>query len=495
MLLKNLLSTNIEYQIFNEDPKLEVSSIEIDSRRVGQNSVFFALKGKDKNGADFIKSAIKNGAKVIICDEKEDLETLNDVILIKTRDQQALLVCFLQKFYSKLPKNIFAVTGTNGKTSVAEFSRQILEILGKKAAVIGTLGVTIADDKIKKKLIDNHLTTPDIVTFYQNLEILKEKGIDFVIVEASSIGLEQGRLDGIGFKAAAFTNFTQDHLDYHKTMESYFEAKMLLFSQKFGVKLAILNQNDTKFSKIEQICFQNDAKMVSYGSNDADFAIKTTKITDDFQEISLLIKNKEYNFKIALLEDFQGLNVICALAMISSYLDLDAKNLQNLTEKLQKLTPPQGRMEKVAVLENNAKIYIDFAHTPDALENILKTARKLTKSRLLVLFGCGGDRDNSKRAIMGEVSEKLADFAIITDDNPRTEDPKLIRSQIISGIKNKDKFIEISDRKEAIKQAIPMLKNNEILIIAGKGHENYQIIGKNKVNFDEKGIINEFFEN
>jgi UDP-N-acetylmuramoyl-L-alanyl-D-glutamate--2,6-diaminopimelate ligase len=489
MLLKNLLPQDLSIQ----GSELETSSIEIDSRKVQKNSIFFALKGTQSNGVDFIDSAIQNGAKIIVCDQNEDPKIPAGIILLKSTNPHSLLVFMLRKFYANLPKNIFAVTGTNGKTSVADFCRQILEILGHKAAVIGTLGVTIDDSQIKEKIIGNSLTTPDLITFYKNLVILKQNNVDFVIVETSSIGLEQGRIDGIEFQIGAFTNFTIDHLDYHKNMDQYFAAKMILFNKVLAKsKLAILNDESDKFAEILQISKENELKIVTYGSKNADFAIISSKEQGDFREILLEINGKKYDFKISLLEDFQVSNIVCALAMIASYFKLSQNDLLKLSQKLVDLTAVNGRMEKVATLKNNAKIYIDFAHTPDALENILKTTKKHSKARILVVFGCGGDRDATKRPIMGKIAANLADFAIITDDNPRTENSGNIRKEIIAGIEKDffNKILEVGDRREAIKKAISLLEKDDILIVAGKGHENYQIIGKEKRPFDEREIIN-----
>lgn len=493
MLLKNLLPQNYHFKLSLKELETVISSIEIDSRKVKENAIFFALQGKKNNGLQFIKSAIENGAKVIVCDEDQNIEKNNSFILIKVKNSHELLVFMLQKFYPNLPDNIFVVTGTNGKTSVAEFCRQIFVMLGKKAASIGTLGVTIDDLKVKEKIISNNLTTPDLVSLYQNLAILKENDIDFVTLEASSIGLEQGRMDGIKFKAGAFTNFTQDHLDYHQDMEQYFAAKMILFERILSSKSgAILNADEERFEKIKQVCERNKLEIISYGKKQSDYQIINAKNVKNLKEVELKIFGKKYIFKLALLEDFQLLNVVCALAMVNYHFNLNEKVLEDLLKKFSNLTAACGRMEQVGILKNKARIYVDFAHSPDALENILKTARNLTQGRVIVLFGCGGDRDAKKRPIMGKIARDLADLVIITDDNPRTEKSELIRREIILGIDDKSKIIEIANREEAIQKAISFLKENEVLIIAGKGHEKYQIIGDKYWPFDEKKIVEKY---
>lgn len=493
MLLKNLLPDYTNFNLTSQDLNKKISSIEIDSRKVKIDSIFFALRGLTSNGVDFIDQAIKKGAKVIICDIHSNINIdldLNQISIIKTANPHQLLIDMLKAFYHDLPKNIFAVTGTNGKTSVAQFCHEILQILGKKSATIGTLGIVCQDDDIKDKFVGSSLTSPDIVTFYQNLAILKAHNIDFVILEASSIGLEQGRIDGIAANVGIFTNFSQDHLDYHQNMENYFQAKMILFNNilKSG-SLAILNSDDNKFSDLVNIAQNNDLKIIDYGFKAQDFVLKNIVKKDNFSKVNIKILEKEYSFETNLIEEFQIINLLCALAAIASYLKLDDKIIEYLLNKLDNIRIACGRMEQIAILKNNAKIYIDFAHSPDALQNILQSARKISKSKLIVLFGCGGNRDAAKRPLMGRVADNFADIIIITDDNPRNEDRDQIRKDIILGINNKEKLIEVADRKLAIKKAISLLSNDDILILAGKGHEKYQIIGDKKIEFDENIIV------
>ncbi len=500
MLLEELINSD-DYNLSQQDLSKKVDFIDIDSRRIRKNSIFFALPGKLKNGADFVDSAVSNGADIIVCGKFLELKLANNITIIRAEDPQDLLGEMLRKFYkNKLPENIFAVTGTNGKTSVAEFSRQILEILGKKAATIGTLGVNCVDIKLQNNLqndlISSSLTSPDIICLHHNLAILKKYNIDFVIIEASSIGLEQGRLNNIDFKAAAFTNFTQDHLDYHQSMAYYFAAKMILFREILNKStLAIINADSDNFAQIFEIATDNSLKSVSYGKNGDEFKLISSIENNEKRQIILQIYGQEYEFELSLLENFQVINIICALTLISSYLSLNSEELLKLTKQLVNLTVVEGRMEKVSTLKNGAKIYIDFAHSPDALENLIKITKKQTKNRVVILFGCGGDRDSKKRAIMGKIADDLADFIIVTDDNPRGEDPQKIRRQITEAISNKDKMIEVGDRRNAIHEAILLLKEGDILIIAGKGHEKYQIVGDKHLPFDEKNIVKLFVNN
>jgi len=488
MLLSKLLSAiKVKYQRDNERKDFDISNIEIDSRLVKENAIFVALKGQKVDGHDFINMAISNGAKVIVIDEKYEIPNNVDVVFIKTRDVFLFLTEILKAFYSPLPKNIYALTGTNGKTSIVEFIRQILENLGKKSASIGTLGVRCSENILD--LNKTPLTTPDIVSFYKNLSILKKNDVDDVAIEASSIGLEQRRINGIELACGAFSNFTLDHLDYHRSKENYFAAKMMLFKDFMSDKSnAILNADIEEFPKIKEICQKKNHRIISYGKAESDLQILKINSTEIGQRVEFSYKNENYNFDLALNGEFQVYNVLCALGNILAIYDLKKAELEKLLLTFKNLKSADGRMDLIVTLANEAKIFIDFAHTPDALMNVLNLAKNIAKKRVLVMFGCGGDRDKTKRSKMGEIAAKLADFVIVTDDNPRNEDADAIRKEIISGINNNN-FIEISPRDLAIKESIAMLKMSDILILAGKGHEKYQIIGDKKYDFDEVKII------
>lgn len=471
---------------------LEISDIITDSRLAKENAIFFALPSKSNlvGGAKYIKNAVSAGVKIVICgldDEIGDSQLDAQFKLIKAKNTYELLIKFLKVFYYKLPQNIYGITGTNGKTSIVEFSRQILQLLGKKSASIGTLGI-VSDIDLGASLNKTALTTPDIASLYKNLAILKSKDIDDVVLEASSIGLLQDRLAGIKIKVGAFSNFSQDHLDYHQNMNSYFAAKMLLFTKQMDEKnIAVLNADIKEYQTIKEICRARKHQIVSYGFNGDDFKIISSVIKDQKSLINFSYQGYNYQIEWPILASFQVSNVLCALAMIVTNYQLNHQQLANLVAKFSSLKPATGRMQKVATLENNAQIFIDYAHTPDALENTLKFARQLTKARVVVLFGCGGNRDDKKRAIMGNIACNLADLVIVTDDNPRNEDAAIIRRQILSGCKS-DKVVEIAGRKAAIESAIKMLELQDVLVLAGKGHENYQIIGDQKLPFDEEKI-------
>lgn len=476
-----------------------ITDIALDSRLVKENSVFFAQKGSAVDGNIFIDESIKKGACAIVSSDLEFLKKTaqnlqnEKVLLIFSSHLSQLLVEFLQLFYPKLPNNVYAITGTNGKTSVAEFCRQIFEIFGQKSASIGTLGVN-CDHLSQNQVQQTVLTTPDIVSFYKNLALLKKSEVENVIVEVSSIGLDQERIAGVSINVGAFTNFSQDHLDYHKTMEQYFACKMILFNSVLHEKdVAILNSDIAEYEKIAAICQNRNLEIISYGfAANSENSLKLQKIekTTDGQRVFFSYLNEEYSFELMISGDFQAYNVICALAIFLTKNQLTKQELTNLLKKFYLLHTAVGRMQIAAKLLNKAQIFIDFAHTPDALTNVLQLGRKITKNKVIILFGCGGNRDNKKRPIMGQIASKLADYVIITDDNPRLENAASIRAEILQGC-DMTKTIEIADRKMAIQKAITMLQEFDILILAGKGHEKYQVIGNQKLEFDEEKIVKE----
>lgn len=494
MKLSQILSqikTNYKLPTGLAPDEVNIEDIALDSRLVKKNSVFFALSGKVKDGSEFISSAFANGATIVVAEEGKVAS--DQAHLIESSNPFQLLIEFLQVFYAPLPANIYAITGTNGKTSVAEFTRQILQLLGKKSASIGTLGV-MCDANIQAQH-GSSLTTPDVVLLYKNLNILKKNGVDDVAIEVSSIGLEQGRIAGLKIDVGAFTNFTQDHLDYHKSMAEYLRCKMILFSEVLENKAsAILNSDIPEFENIKKICVEKNHNIFEYGFKAADLRLEKIEQIEQGQKVFFKFREKNYQFELSVSGEFQAFNALCALGNILAKNNLSVVELENLLKKFYLLQPALGRMQRVRVLPNKAQIFIDFAHTPDALVNVLKLARQITTARVLVLFGCGGDRDARKRPIMGGIACDLADLVIVTDDNPRTEKPELIRAEILQNCDLK-KTVEITDRKMAIEKAISMLKAGDVLILAGKGHEKYQIIGDKKFEFDEEKIVKNVITN
>jgi UDP-N-acetylmuramoyl-L-alanyl-D-glutamate--2,6-diaminopimelate ligase len=467
-----------------------VEEITLDSRLAKKNSIFFALPGQSQNGEKFIDDALKNGATVIVSTSKR---AEGGHIQIICEDVFALLVEVLQIFYTPLPANIYAITGTNGKTSSAEFTRQILNFLGKKSASVGTLGVFSSHEI--EGLQQSSLTTPDIVSLYKNLQILKKNGVDDVALEVSSIGLHQGRIAGLKISVGAFTNFTQDHLDYHKSMEEYLRCKTLLFSSVLeNSATVVLNCDIEEFPLIKKTCDERNLKVIEYGFKAHQLKLQKIEQLDFGQRVFFEFSQKTYSFELSTSGDFQAFNAVCALGNVLAKNPLSEEELSELLKNFNQLQPAPGRMQRVATLPNGAQVFIDFAHSPDALKNVLQLAKKISKARVLVLFGCGGNRDAAKRPLMGAIASDLADLVIVSDDNPRKEDAALIRKEILQKC-DMTKTLEIAGRKDAIIHALKILQPSDILILAGKGHEKYQIIGEEKFKFDEEEIVKNALKN
>ena len=453
MLLRNLIK---KYPI-NIKRNIEIKNLASDSRKVKKGDLFFALKGTKLDGNHFIKKAINKGAKAVICSSNFKLKSKN-IIIIKDKNPKHALAYACSKFFKDKPKNIIAVTGTNGKTSVADFFYQILELNKVPVASIGTLG--IKKNKKTKKL---SLTSPDIISLHRELYNLKKLKINNVIIEASSHGLHQGRLNYINFKAGVFTNFTQDHLDYHKSMKNYLKAKMILFSDLLKKNKFIITDKKLKeFSRLKKISRIRKLKLIT---------IKNS-----------LISNKLTN----LIGNFQIKNL--SMAIIAA--NLCGLNNKKILSIIKKVKSVNGRLQLTRILPNRAKVFIDYAHTPDALLTALKSLQAHYKINPTLVFGCGGDRDVKKRPLMAKIAGSLCNKIYVTDDNPRNENPKKIRKEITKHLFKRN-FIEIGNRKKAIQMAIQKSEPLEIILIAGKGHEGYQDYGKKILNISDKKIVQE----
>ena len=452
MLLKNLIK-----DIPKDKKNTIISGLSINSNDVKKNYIFFAIKGKKFNGENYIKKAIKKGASVIVCSKNC---SFNDrkIIVIKTNDIRFLLSEISSKFYRLKPTNIFAVTGTNGKTSVADIFYQILRINNLPAASIGTLGI-----KYNNKIIKTNLTSPDTISLHKTLNFLKKKKINNVIIESSSHGLDQKRLHHINFKGGIFTNLSQDHLDYHKNMKSYLNAKLILFKE-------ILNKNSSIISdsKIKQyILLKKIAKK------------KKLKLFDIAEELKK-IKNVNQEF----MSNFKLKN----LAMAIKALKLCNLSENNIYEAIKKIKDVNGRLEMVKKYPNGIKVFVDYAHTPDALFKTLSALKFHYGNNISLVFGCGGERDKKKRSKMARIANNICKKIYVTDDNPRNEDPKKIRKELLKYIK-KTKVENIGNRSLAIKKAIENSDPQEIILIAGKGHEDQQIYKDKVVKISDKKII------
>jgi len=459
-----------------EFPDSEISGVTSDSRQVEPGFLFAALPGENANGCDFIIDAINAGAIAVLAPSAvlSKLKNYPLVRFLSDPNPRQRFAKIAAKFYEPHPPHVVAVTGTNGKSSVAEFTRQIWHICDKTAASIGTLGV-VGSGKIER----GTLTTPDPVDLHKKLMKLSNEGIENVILEASSHGLVQFRLDGIDIGVAAFTNLSRDHLDYHKTMKRYFSAKYRLFSEILNSDgVAVINSDDQMASRISTMLEKRNTRVIEYGSTANDIIIRDIEALPDGQRLSLSIFGKKHDLILPLVGDFQTMNALCALAIVIA----GGLDPEKATLSLQELKGVKGRMELAASTSCGSRIFVDYAHTPGALENILNALRNHTENKLKIVFGCGGNRDSGKRGEMGKIAARLADEVFITDDNPRYENAGIIRAQIMS---QSPGAIEIADRSNAIATAIKSLSAGDLLIIAGKGHEQGQIINGTELPFDD----------
>jgi len=475
MLLKKI----IRYLPLNI-PNIKIEGLSLDSRQIKKNYLFFAVKGTKFNGEKYILNAISKGAKVVICSRTCKVKT-NKVPIIKIKNISKVIVQACKNFYPGKPNNIVAVTGTNGKSSVADFYHQILTMQKVPVASIGTLGI-----KIKNKIKKTNLTSLDIISLHKALSEIKKKGINHVVLEASSHGLSQGRLNGLDFKTAIFTNFSQDHLDYHKNMKNYLKAKLILFSKLLKKKQNIITDNRIdEFKKINSIAKKRSINILTIGLKNSNIKINSLVPNNNSQKISFNFNRKYYKIDVPLIGLFQINNLLMSILAAN----LSGLNISKILKSIKKIKEVNGRLQLIKILPNKAKIFIDYAHTPDALKNSLLTLKNHFGTKPDIVFGCGGERDKKKRSIMARVSEKYADEIYITDDNPRKENPKLIRKMILSGFKKKAKTHDISLRLKAIKTAIINSKPKGIILIAGKGHETVQIYKNKVLNSSDKKII------
>ena len=475
MLLKKIIK-NLPPKIQN----INIAGLSQDSRQIKKDYLFFAVKGSEFNGETYILEAILKGAKAIICSHKCKIKK-SKVPIIKVKNIATIISQACKIFYSKKPDNIIAVTGTNGKSSVAEFYHQLLSIQKIPVASIGTLGI-----KIKGKIKKTNLTTLDIISLHHELSEIKKQGINNVILEASSHGLLQGRLNGLKFKTGIFTNFSQDHLDYHKSMKNYLQAKLILFSKLLKTKQNIITDNQIKeFKKLKLISQKKKLKLITIGKKNSNIKINSLIFKNNFQQLTFEYNKKNYIVDIPLIGLFQIKNLLMSILAAK----LSGLSLIKILKNIKKIKEVNGRLQLIKILPNNAKIFVDYAHTPDALESSLIALKNQYGVIPDVVFGCGGERDRKKRIIMDRISEKNADDVYITDDNPRNEKPESIRKMIISGFKKKKKIHNISLRAQAIATAIINSKPNGTILVAGKGHETTQVYKKKVLNFSDKKII------
>ena len=456
------------------------SAICFDSSKCKKDNIFFAIKGTKIHGNKFINHAIQKGAKTIISDLKFEGIKKN-ILFIRSPNTRKLLSEFAYKIYKNKPKNIIAVTGTNGKSSVADFYFQILRLNKKKVASIGTLGIK-TENYIKKSTN----TTIDPIALSATLNKLKKERINNVIIEASSHGLKQNRLDGLKFKTGIFTNLSHDHLDYHKTLDEYLKSKLYLFERLLIKNANIITDLEiTEYKKIKRIASRKKFKIETISNNKGNLETISHKYHNEKQIVKIKYNKGIYKFETSLIGKIQIKNILMAMiAAVKSSL-----SFKKIINTIKDLKPVSGRLEQIGIIKNNSKVILDYAHTPDALKISLSSLKEQFKNRnISIVFGCGGDRDKTKRPMMGKIANQYCERIYLTDDNPRHESPKKIRSSIKKNI-NKSKIYEISNRANAIKKAIFDMKTGDILIIAGKGHEKTQEYKKIKRPFSDQQQI------
>ena len=455
-----------------------INKIVFDSRQVEPGCLFAALKGSSVHGAEFVEAVLDAGAVAILTDKEGETILKGskiDALVIK-KDARRALAKAVSLLMEKQPETIVAITGTNGKTSVATFCRQIWNEVGIEAINIGTTGV---EGSWSTPL---NYTTPDPVKLHQVLYKAASEGITHIAMEASSHGLDQRRLDGVEIKTAAFTNFSRDHLDYHTSYEDYFNAKKGLFERLCPKeKNGVFNIDNKEIKKLAHwYGLKNHIATIGYDKT-ADLIILSQKFYPKSQDIRFSFRNKIYQKSINLIGAFQAENLLMAALLVIS----SGQQETNVFEVLEYVKPVRGRMELAATRQNGATVYVDYAHTPDAVEIALKSLKPHILGKLIVVIGAGGERDEGKRPLMGAAAEKNSDFVIITDDNPRNENPSSIHQMIENGIQDNNKVTVIPDRAEAILKAVDLLDVGDGLLIAGKGHETEQIVGKNIFPFDD----------
>ena len=475
-----MLLGNYFKNIKNNYKNFFFSDISFESNQIKKNYIFFAIKGNRIDGNNFISSAIKNGAKIIITEKKIN-GLKNGILFIQSKNIRKLLAKISFQIYNNIPKNIIAVTGTNGKSSIADFYYQILDLNNKKVASIGTLGV-----KSKNFKINLSNTTIDPIKLSKILSNLKKKNINNVIIEASSHGLIQNRLDGLLFNTGIFTNLSQDHLDYHKNIKNYLKAKLYLFKNLIKKNGNVITDEEIlEFKKIKKITSNKKLNLFTLTDKKNNFQFLSHEFEDEAQLLKIKYNKSIYKIKLNLIGKIQLKNILMAI-IAAKESNIDIKKIFKVLPRIKSV---EGRFESVGKIKNKSKVILDYAHTPDALKTCLKNLKEqFPGHKISLVFGCGGDRDQNKRAKMGKIADIFSDKIFLTDDNPRLEHPSIIRKDIKKGIK-KQKVLEFPNRAEAISKAIYQLNTGEILLVAGKGHETIQELGVKKIFFSDKKTI------
>ncbi|MBE6067860.1 MAG: UDP-N-acetylmuramoyl-L-alanyl-D-glutamate--2,6-diaminopimelate ligase [Clostridium lundense] len=479
MLLRKLLK-GLDYELLNGDDNLEVNNINYDSRKVTNGDMFVAIKGYSTDGHKFIHKAYESGAKVILCEDI--LDDMPKCTIIKVSDSRKALAIAASNFYGN-PKDklkIIGVTGTNGKTTSTFMIKSILETAGYKVGLLGTIANYIGDKKLHADR-----TTPESLEMHSLFNDMVNDGVDYCVMEVSSHSLYLDRAYGIEFQEGLFTNLTQDHLDFHETFENYYNAKFLLFKNS---KNSIINIDDIYGKRVYKEVLSN--KITYSLDKSANVSASDIVMHSRGAEFDMNYNNNKIHVEINIPGKYNIMNALgSASVCICEGIDIEVIN-----KGLANMSGVPGRCELVTKdYDLGYDVIVDYAHTPDGLENILKTAKEFTSGRLISVFGCGGDRDKTKRPIMGKLGTELSDIAVITSDNPRSEEPIAIINDVVSGIE-KDNYIVVENRRDAIKEAMKIAKEGDVVVVAGKGHEDYQILKDKTIHFDEREIVKEIIQ-
>jgi UDP-N-acetylmuramoyl-L-alanyl-D-glutamate--2,6-diaminopimelate ligase len=452
---------------------VEITGLATDSREVASGVLFAALPGSRLDGSTFIAEALARGAAAVLADASYEGGDLGLPLVLDPQPRRRLAL-IAARFYQRQPRCVVAVTGTNGKTSVVGFTRQLWTALGRPAASLGTLGL-----EGPAGLGGAGLTTPDPIALHRLLAELADAGVDYLALEASSHGLDQHRLDGVRIQAAAFTNLSRDHFDYHGDLDHYLAAKQRLFGELLAAEgTAVLNADQPQFGQLAEACRARGIAVLDYGRKARRLRLVEQAALAHGQVLSVALDGRSERIETGLVGGFQAANLLAALGLVLTTGADPGAALASLSG----LRGARGRLQQVGTHPSGAPVFVDYAHAPDALEQVLRALRPHTAGRLVVVFGCGGDRDRGKRPIMGQIAAELADRAFVTDDNPRGEDPAAIRRAVLEACPD---GIEIGDRRSAIRTALAGLEAGDLLVIAGKGHETGQIVGDRVLPFDD----------
>jgi UDP-N-acetylmuramoyl-L-alanyl-D-glutamate--2,6-diaminopimelate ligase len=475
MKLREILPTGAEFDARHAD--LDIGGVTADSRTVKPGSLFFAIPGTKADGLGFVPAAIAAGAAAIVAEQRPQVPLPDNVAFVRVENARRALALIAAKYFPRQPKVIAAVTGTSGKTSVAAFTRQIWTALGRQAASIGTVGIVAPRGETY-----GSLTTPDPVALHRSIDELAGEGVTHLVIEASSHGLDQSRLDGLRIAAGGFTNITRDHLDYHPSFDAYLEAKLRLFAELLAPgAAAVIYADHDHADRVVATAKARGLSIMTIGHKGTGIRLIDTAIDGFAQTMRVEHDKKTYQVHLPLVGEFQIENALVAAGLaIATGSDAAAT-----FKALEHLHGAKGRLERVGT-NKDAPIFVDYAHKPDALAKALEALRPYVNGTLVVVLGAGGDRDRGKRPLMGAIAAEKADRVIVTDDNPRSEDPAAIRAAIMAAAKG---ATEIGDRREAIHRAIADLKAGDVLLIAGKGHETGQIIGDRVIEFSDHEAV------